>query len=110
MYQLQIYGSTIQWDCQGKVYNIYELLFDKTLHIAIAAHALERTPPKPQGHPKVRPTLLSRTSSPRSRAEGPRPAAPRRTPLLCPYLLHPKNGATDLQLLRPPLNTTLSCF
>ena len=107
MYQLQIYGNTVQRDRQDELPKISQLLFDKTLHIAIAAHALERTPPKPQGHPKVRPTLLSRTFSPRSRTEGSRPAVPRRTPLLRPYLLHPKNSAADLQLVRPPLNTTL---
>ena len=108
MYQLQIYGNTVQRDRQDELPKISQLLFDKTLHIAIAAHALERTPPKPQGHPKVRPTLPSRTFSPRSRAEGPWPAVPRRTPRLRPYLLRPENGAADLQLVRHPLITS-SC-
>ena len=107
MYQLQIYGSTIQWDCQDEPHNISELLFDKRLHIAIAARAFGHTLSILQGQPKVRPTLLSRTSSPRSRTEGPRPAVPRRTPLLRPILLHPKNGTADLQLVRSPFNTAV---
>ena len=65
--------------------NIFELLFDKILHIAISTHALGRTTPIIPSHPKARPTLLSRTSSPRSRTEGPRPAVPRRPPLAPPY-------------------------
>ena len=72
MYQLQIYGSTVQRSCQDELCKISELLFGEMLYIVISAHASWHTPSIPQGHPKARPTLLSRTFSPRTRAEDPR--------------------------------------